>query len=136
MSRTKIGIDDLALRANELLSSAVDAQKTITTNNSKITALEQPTETHEQRVAQSMVDVITQQLPDIVKATRELDADCYAQRISSYLVFSVPESSFMQRYHVKTSIMLAALICIACYLRAVVKVSSKRQRERLRAENE
>ena len=39
MSRTKVGIDDLALRANELLTSAVDAQKTITTNNSKITAL-------------------------------------------------------------------------------------------------
>ena len=35
MSRTKVGIDDLALRANELLTSAVDAQKTITTNNSK-----------------------------------------------------------------------------------------------------
>lgn len=42
MSRTKVGIDDLALRANELLSSAVDAQKTITTNNSKITALSSP----------------------------------------------------------------------------------------------
>ena len=136
MSRTKVGIDDLALRANELLSSAVDAQKTITTNNSKITALEQPTEAQELQVAQSMVDVITQQLASIVSATRELDADCYAQRISRYLVFNGPESSFIRRYNVKPSVMLAALICTVWYLAAVVKMSRQRQRERLRAENE
>ena len=130
MSRTKVGIDDLALRANELLSSAVDAQKTITTNNSKITALEQPT------VAQSMVDVITQQLASIVSATRELDADCYAQHISRYLVFNGPESSFIKRYNVKSSVMLAALICTVWYLAAVVKTICQRQRERLQAENE
>ena len=136
MSRTKVGIDDLALRANELLSSAVDAQKTITTNNSKITALEQPTEAQELQVAQSMVDVITQQLASIVSATRELDADCYAQRISRYLVFNEPESSFIRRYNIKPSVMLAALICTVWYLAAVVKMSRQRQRERLRAENE
>ena len=136
MSRTKVGIDDLALRANELLSSAVDAQETITTNNSKITALEQPTEVQELQVAQSMVDVITQQLTSIVSATRELDADCYAQRISRYLVFNGPESSFIKRYNVKPSVMLAALICAVWYLAAVVKMSCQRQRERLRAENE
>ena len=136
MSRTKVGIDDLALRANELLSSAVDAQKTITTNNSKITALEQPTEAQELQVAQSMVDVITQQLASIVSATRELDADCYAQRISRYLVFNGPESSFIKRYNVKPSVMLAALICTVWYLAAVVKTSCQRQRERLQAENE
>ena len=136
MSRTKVGIDDLALRANELLSSAVDAQETITTNNSKITALEQPTEAQELQVAQSMVDVITQQLASIVSATRELDADCYAQRISRYLVFNGPESSFIRRYNVKPSVMLAALICTVWYLVAVVKMSCQRQRERLRAENE
>ena len=136
MSRTKVGIDDLALRANELLSSAVDAQETITTNNSKITALEQPTEAQELQVAQSMVDVITQQLTSIVSATRELDADCYAQRISRYLVFNGPESSFIKRYNVKPSVMLAALICTVWYLAAVVKMSCQRQRERLRAENE
>ena len=136
MSRTKVGIDDLALRANELLSSAVDAQKNITTNNSKITALEQPTEAQELQVAQSMVDVITQQLASIVSATRELDADCYAQRISRYLVFNGPESSFIRRYNVKPSVMLAALICTVWYLAAVVKMSRQRQRERLRAENE
>ena len=136
MSRTKVGIDDLALRANELLSSAVDAQETITTNNSKITALEQPTEAQELQVAQSMVDVLTQQLASIVSATRELDADCYAQRISRYLVFNGPESSFIRRYNVKPSVMLAALICTVWYLVAVVKMSCQRQRERLRAENE
>lgn len=136
MSRTKVGIDDLALWANELLSSAVDAQKNITTNNSKITALEQPTEAQELQVAQSMVDVITQQLASIVSATRELDADCYAQRISRYLVFNGPESSFIRRYNVKPSVMLAALICTVWYLAAVVKMSRQRQRERLRAENE
>ena len=136
MSRTKVGIDDLALRANELLSSAVDAQKNIATNNSKITALEQPTEAQELQVAQSMVDVITQQLASIVSATRELDADCYAQRISRYLVFNEPESSFIRRYNVKPSVMLAALICTVWYLAAVVKMSRQRQRERLRAENE
>ena len=136
MSRTKVGIDDLALRANELLSSAVDAQKTITTNNSKITALEQPTEAQELQVAQSMVDVITQQLASIVSATRELDADCYAQHISRYLVFNGPESSFIKRYNVKSSVMLAALICTVWYLAAVVKMSRQRQRERLQAENE
>lgn len=136
MSRTKVGIDDLALRANELLSSAVDAQKTITTNNSKITALEQPTEAQELQVAQSMVDVITQQLASIVSATRELDADCYAQHISRYLVFNGPESSFIKRYNIKPSVMLAALICTVWYLAAVVKTICRRQRERLQAENE
>lgn len=136
MSRTKVGIDDLAMRANELLTSAVDTQKSITTNNSKITALEQPTEAGELQVAQSMVDVITRQLTSIVSATRELDADCYAQRISSYLVFNGPESSFMKRYSVKPSVMLAAMICAVWYLAAVVKMSRRRQRERLRAENE
>ncbi len=136
MSRTKVGIDDLALRANELLTSAVDAQKSITTNNSKITALEQPTEAQELQVAQSMVDTITQQLASIVTATRELDADCYAQRISRYLVFNGPESSFIKRYNVKPSVMLAAVICAVWYLAAVVRMSRRRQRERLRAENE
>ena len=136
MSRTKVGIDDLALRANELLTSAVDAQKTITTNNSKITALEEPTGAHELQVAQSMVDTITRQLTGIVSATRELDADCYAQRISRYLVFNGPEPSFMKRYNVKPSVMLAAVICAVWYLAAVVKTSCRRQRERLRAENE
>lgn len=136
MSRTKVGIDDLALRANELLTSAVDAQKSITTNNSKITALEEPTEAQELQVAQSMVDTITRQLASIVSATRELDADCYAQRISSYLVFNGPESSFIKRYNVKPSVMLAAMICAVWYLAAVVKTSRRRQHERLQAENE
>lgn len=136
MSRTKVGIDDLALRANELLTSAVDAQKTITTNNSKITALEEPTGARELQVAQSMVDTITRQLTGIVSATRELDADCYAQRISRYLVFNGPEPSFIKRYNVKPSVMLAAMICAVWYLAAVVKTSCRRQRERLRAENE
>ena len=126
----------IRLIVNELLSSAVDAQKTITTNNSKITALEQPTEAQELQVAQSMVDVITQQLASIVSATRELDADCYAQRISRYLVFNGPESSFIKRYNIKPSVMLAALICTVWYLAAVVKMSCQRQRERLQAENE
>ena len=134
MSRTKIGIDDLALQANELLSSAVEAQKSIATNNSKVTALEQPTESHEVQTAQAMVDNITRQLADIVSATRELDADCYAQRIRSYLVFSEPQRSFMQRYNVKRSVMLAALVCVVCYLGAVVKVCVRRQRQRM--ENE
>lgn len=134
MSRTKIGIDDLALQANGLLSSAVEAQKSIATNNSKVTALEQPTESHEVQTAQAMVDNITQQLADIVSATRELDADCYAQRIRSYLVFSEPQRSFMQRYNVKRSVMLAALVCAVCYLGAVVKVCVRRQRQRM--ENE
>ena len=62
-------------------------------------------------MAQAMVDNITQQLADIVSATRELDADCYAQRIHSYLMFSEPQMSFMQRYNVKRSVMLAALVC-------------------------
>lgn len=134
MSRTKIGIDDLALQANELLSSAVEAQKSIATNNSKVTALEQPTESHEVQMAQAMVDNITRQLADIVSATRELDADCYAQRIRSYLVFSEPQMSFMQRYNVKRSVMLAALVCAVCYLGAVVQVCVRRQRQRM--ENE
>ena len=134
MSRTKIGIDDLALQANGLLSSAVEAQKSIATNNSKVTALEQPTESHEVQMAQAMVDNITRQLADIVSATRELDADCYAQRIRSYLVFSEPQRSFMQRYNVKRSVMLAALVCVVCYLGAVVQVCVRRQRQRM--ENE
>ena len=134
MSRTKIGIDDLALQANGLLSSAVEAQKSIATNNSKVTALEQPTESHEVQTAQAMVDNITRQLADIVSATRELDADCYAQRIRSYLVFSEPQRSFMQRYNVKRSVMLAALVCAVCYLGAVVQVCVRRQRQRM--ENE
>ena len=134
MSRTKIGIDDLALQANGLLSSAVEAQKSIATNNSKVTALEQPTESYEVQMAQAMVDNITRQLTDIVSATRELDADCYAQRIRSYLVFSEPQRSFMQRYNVKRSVMLAALVCAVCYLGAVVQVCVRRQRQRM--ENE
>ena len=134
MSRTKIGIDDLALQANELLSSAVEAQKSIATNNTKVTALEQSTESHEVQMAQAMVDNITQQLADIVSATRELDADCYAQRIRSYLMFSEPQRSFMQRYNVKRSVMLAALVCAVCYLGAVVQACVRRQRQRM--ENE
>ena len=134
MSRTKIGIDDLALQANELLSSAVEAQKSIATNNSKVTALEQLTESHEVQMAQAMVDNITRQLADIVSATRELDADCYAQRIRSYLMFSEPQMSFMQRYNVKRSVMLAALVCAVCYLGAAVQACVRRQRQRM--ENE
>ena len=134
MSRTKIGIDDLALQANELLSSAVEAQKSIATNNSKVMALEQFTESHEVQMAQAMVDNITRQLADIVSATRELDADCYAQRIHSYLMFSEPQMSFMQRYNVKRSVMLAALVCAVCYLGAAVQACVRRQRQRM--ENE
>ncbi len=134
MSRTKIGIDDLALQANDLLSSAVEAQKSIATNNTKVTALEQSTESYEVQMAQAMVDNITQQLADIVSATRELDADCYAQRIHSYLMFSEPQMSFMQRYNVKRSVMLAALVCAVCYLGAVVQACVRRQRQRM--ENE
>lgn len=136
MSRTKIGIDDLALRANELLTSAVDAQKTIQTDNSKIAALEEPTTAHELQTAQAMVDSITQQLSDIVSATRALDADCYAQRISSYLVFNSPTTSFLSQYNVKPSVMLAAGICAVWYLVAVVRASSRKQRERQRDEKE
>ena len=102
----------------------MDAQKTITTNNSKITALEQPTGARELQVAQSMVDTITRQLTGIVSATRELDADCYAQRISRYLVFNGPESSFIKRYNVKPSVMLAAVICAVWYLAAVVRMTA------------
>ncbi len=136
MSRTKIGIDDLAIQANDLLSSAVEARKSISTNDSKITALQEETTGQERQTAQAMVDVITQQLNNIVSATRALDADCYAQRISSYLVFSDPQISFMGRYNVKMSVMLAAMVCILWYLAAIVQEGSRRQRSRLMAENE
>ena len=99
-----------------------------------VSALEQFTESHEVQMAQAMVDNITRQLADIVSATRELDADCYAQRIRSYLMFSEPQMSFMQRYNVKRSVMLAALVCAVCYLGAVVQACVRRQRQRM--ENE
>ena len=105
-----------------------------TVRASKVTALEQLTESHEVQMAQAMVDNITRQLADIVSATRELDADCYAQRIRSYLMFSEPQMSFMQRYNVKRSVMLAALVCAVCYLGAVVQACVRRQRQRM--ENE
>ena len=89
---------------------------------------------YEVQMAQAMVDNITQQLADIVSATRELDADCYAQRIRSYLMFSEPQMSFMQRYNVKRSVMLAALVCAVCYLGAAVQACVRRQRQRM--ENE
>ena len=92
------------------------------------------TESYEVQMAQAMVDNITQQLADIVSATRELDADCYAQRIHSYLMFSEPQRSFMQRYNVKRSVMLAALVCAVCYLGAAVQACVRRQRQRM--ENE
>ena len=60
MSRTKIGIDDLALQANELLSSAVEAQKSIATNNTKVTALEQSTAA---RPLRSMVGTRLSRMP-------------------------------------------------------------------------
>ena len=73
MSRTKVGIDDLALRANELLSSAVDARRPsrLTIPRSRRWSSHRGPGT---AGAQSMVDVITQQLASIVSATRELDA--------------------------------------------------------------
>lgn len=60
MSRTKIGIDDLALQANELLSSAVEAQKSIATNNTKVTELEQSTAA---RPLRSMVGTRLSRMP-------------------------------------------------------------------------
>lgn len=135
MARTKIGIDDLALRADDYLSSAVASQKSISTNDSKIAALREQTTTAELKTAQSMVDNITRKLTDIVSAARALDADCYAQRISSYLVFSSPATSFMSRYHVQSSVMLAALVCVVWYFVAVVRTSRQKQRKRMSEEN-
>ena len=135
MARTKIGIDDLALQADGFLSSAVDSQKSISTNDSKIAALREGTTTSELQTAQSMVDNITRQLTDIVSSTRALDADCYAQRISSYLVFSSPAVSRLSRYHVQSSVMLAAAVCVVWYLAAVVRASREKQRQREREEN-
>ena len=50
--------------------------------------------------------------------------------------WAMEESSFIKRYNIKPSVMLAALICTVWYLAAVVKTICQRQRERLQAENE
>ena len=49
-------------------------------------------------------------------------------------MFSEPQMSFMQRYNVKRSVMLAALVCAVCYLGAAVQACVRRQRQRM--ENE
>ena len=153
MSRTKVGIDDLALRANELLSSAVDAQKTITTNNSKITALEQPTEAQELQVAQSMVDVITQQLASIVSATREVnamlqelettmdqiqqalrvtDASYIIYKTQNYLVFNDAAGSFVQQIGLKRVIVEMAAFVVLCFGLCMVRTARQIRKEEQR----
>lgn len=127
MSRTKVGIDDLALNANQHLDNAVAIQKKMETNESKLNALRADTTEEEQQTAQRMVEAIDQEIRTIIGQIEELDTDCYAQRISSYLVFRTNVDSFTQRYGVKKSLIAAVAVCVVYYL-AVVGYTCRRRR--------
>lgn len=129
MSRTKAGIDDLALEADDLLTAAVRAQKFIAVNQSKIRALERPADSYDQQAAQSLAEALSEQLSGIVSSILSLDADCYANRISNYLVFTSYEHSFVQRCSFKMSVLIAVCACLFRYAAAVLSANRAVQKQ-------
>ena len=127
MSRTKVGIDDLALSANEHLDAAVATQKSMETNESKLRALRVDTSEEGQQIAQRMVEAIAAEISSIIGKIEALDTAYYAQRISSYLVFRANEVSLTQKYNVKMSLVMAFVVCAVYYL-AVVGYTCRRKR--------
>ena len=120
MSRTKVGIDDLTLDANAYLTEATSLDKSIKTNLSKIKQLESGSPKSKQERADEMIQVIGNELCTIVGQLNELDDDCYAQRISRYLLFTEPNISAVQKYGVKNSLAVAVVICGIGYVGAVI----------------
>ena len=120
MSRTKVGIDDLTLDANAYLTEATSLDKSIKTNLSKIEQLESGSPKSKQERADKMVQTIGNELCTIIGQLNELDDDCYAQRISRYLLFTEPNISATQKYGVKHSLAVAVVVCGIWYIGAVV----------------
>ena len=120
MSRTKVGIDDLTLDANAYLTEATSLDKNIKTNLSKIEQLESGSPKSKQERADEMIQAIGNELCTIVGQLNELDDDCYAQRISRYLLFTEPNISAVQKYGVKRSLVVAVVVCGIWYIGAVV----------------
>ena len=129
MSRTKIGIDDLALDANTYLTKATSLNKSINTNLSKINALQSGGQESKRARADAMVEAIGNEMSSIVLQLDALDDACYAQRISRYLVFTEPAISKLQKYGVKSSMLLAVGACALWYMGAVA-VQYKRERRK------
>lgn len=129
MSRTKIGIDDLALDANTYLTDATSLNKTINTNLSKIEALQSGGQESKCARADAMVEAIGNEMSEIVRQLNALDDACYAQRISRYLVFTEPIISQFEQYGVKPALLLAVAACALWYAGAVT-VQYKRERRK------
>lgn len=129
MSRTKVGIDDLALDANSLLSDATDYNQSMETNTSKIDALSRNDLNRNQTMAEKMVKTISDELSNIVSKVESVDADYYAQKISEYLMFRDTETSRMQRFGVKKAAMAAIAICILYYIGSLPSAYKKEMQD-------
>ena len=120
MSRTKVGIDDLALQADTYLSEAVSLNKSISTNLSKLSALARVPGAAKLTRADAMVAQISSELGDIISQISDVDTACYAQRINGYLMFTKPETSLMASLNVTSSIEVALIVCLLWYVLAVM----------------
>lgn len=115
MSRTKVGIDDLTLEANELLSTATAYSKSIATNVSKINAIRQGCTKEQRETATRMAENIAAKMSKVVSEIERVDTEYYDQRISNYLVFTSQQRSLSERTNAKQSLMIAAALCLMSY---------------------
>ena len=129
MSRTKVGIDDLALQADTYLSEAVSLNKSISTNLSKLSALARVPGAAKLARADAMVAQISSELSDIISQISDVDTACYAQRINGYLMFNKPETSLMASLNVTSSIEVALIVCLLWYVLAVLFIYRRQKKQ-------
>ena len=129
MSRTKVGIDDLALQADTYLSEAVSLNKSISTNLSKLSALARVSGAAKLARADAMVAQISSELGDIISQISDVDTACYAQRINGYLMFTKPETSLMESLNVTSSIEVALIVCLLWYVLAVLFIYRRHKKK-------
>ncbi len=129
MSRTKVGIDDLALQADTYLSEAVSLNKSISTNLSKLSALARVPGAAKLARANEMVAQISSELGDIISQISDVDTACYAQRINGYLMFTKPETSLMESLNVMSSIEVALIVCLLWYVLAVLFIYRRQKKK-------
>ena len=129
MSRTKVGIDDLALQADTYLSESVNLNKSISTNLSKLSALARVPGAAKLKRADEMVQQISSELSDIIDQISDVDTACYAQRINGYLMFTKPETSIWASLNVTQSIYVALLMCLVWYALAVLLIYRRQKKK-------
>lgn len=113
MARTKIGIDDLALEAEDYLSQAKEVQTSIDNNQDMITKIEAGATAQQRSTADQMITDLDSQITDLERLVTQVNREYLNSQTHNYLTIQYMYPDIAQKLNLSLGLLLALVVGVA-----------------------